>query len=255
MIPALFLGSLNMIRQAFAVAISFYAFHFLITKKYVVHVLLMIIGMSIHYTAVVPFIVFLIVYKYVDYIKTIHLILLLLFSLILSQLHWFSAFNSFFVDTHYSYCFHTEQLPVNGFKVVVRNSVAVFFLCYYNRMKTKYPNQKYFIVLSFLAIVIVNIFDKYVGLIRVSHYFIIFQILFFADVLFLEIKKRRLFLFACIYGYGLALFIHALRVDCQTDLKGFNYIPYNSVFYKFDDPFFMMGTDYLVDPPINKGGR
>ena len=247
LIPALFLGSLCMIRQAFAIAISFYAFHFLITKKYLFYVVLMGIGISIHYTAVVPFFVFLLVYKLADYIKTIHLIILLVLSLILSQLHWFSVFNPFFVDTHYIYYFHTEQLPINIFKVLVRNSVAVFLLFYYYRMKTNYPNQKYFIVLSFLSIIIVNIFDKYLGLTRVAHYFTIFQILFFADVLFLEYKRRRQLLFVCIYGYGLGLFVNALRVDCQTDLKGLNYIPYNSVFYEFDDPFFMMGTNYLVD--------
>ena len=252
LIPALFLGSLNMIRQAFAVAISFYAFHFLINKKYLLYVLLMGIGMSIHYTAVVPFFVFLFVYKFADRIKITHLTILLLLSLILSQLNWFSVFDLFFVDTHYIYYFHTEQLPINIFKVLVRNSVAVFLLLYYHRMKVNYPNQKYFIVLSFLSIIIVNIFDKYVGLTRVSNYFVIFQTIFFADVVFLEIQKKRLLLFLGIYGYGFSLFIHSLKVDCQTELKGLNYIPYNSVFYKFDNSFFMMGTDFLVDPTMNK---
>lgn len=255
LIPALFLGSLNMIRQAFAVAICFYAFHFLITKKYLIYVLLMCVGISIHYTAVVPFIVFFSVYKYVDYIKKIHLAILLFFSLILSQLHWFSIFNPLFVETHYDYYFHTEQFSVNVFKVLVKNSIAVFILYYYDRMKTNYTNQKYYVVLSFLSIVIVNIFDQYVGLIRVSHFFMIFQILFFADVLFLEIKKRRLLLFACLYGYGVSLFINALRVDYQIELKGLNYIPYKSIFYKFDDPFFMMGTDCLVDPSLQKEAK
>jgi hypothetical protein len=143
LIPGLFLGSLNMIRQAFAVAICFYAFHFLITKRYLIYVLLMGVGISIHYAAVVPFCLFFLVYKYVDYIKTIHLSILLFFSLILSQLHWFSIFNSLFVETHYDYYFHTEQLSVNLFKVFVRNSVAIFLLYYYHRMKTN-CNSQYF---------------------------------------------------------------------------------------------------------------
>jgi hypothetical protein len=252
LIPVLFLGSLNMIRQAFAVAISFYAFHFLIHKKYLYYVLLMGIGMSVHYTAVVPFFIFVIVYKIADRIKTIHLAILLFLSLILSQLNWFSVIKPFFVNTHYVYYFTTEQLPLNVFKILVRNSVALFLLFYYDRMKAAYPNQKYFIVLSFLSIIIVNIFAKYVGLIRISHYFVIFQIIVFADVIFLEIRKRRLLLFVGIFSYGFSLFIHSLRVDSQTELNGLNYIPYNSVFYRFDDPFFMMGTDFLLDPAIDK---
>lgn len=250
LIPALFLGSLCVIRQSFAVAISFYAFHFLINKRYLIYVLLMFLGVSVHYTAIVPFFIFIFVYLVIDYIKMNHLIIVLLLSLMLYHFRWFSSFDFFFVDTHYNYYFSTEPLPLDIFKLVVRNSVAVFLLFYFNKIKDVYPSRKYFVVLSFLSVVIVNFFNNYVGLIRFSNYFLIFEIVVFADVIFMEVKKKRLLLFTCIYSYGFSLFIHSLRVDSQTELNGLNYIPYKSVFYKFDDPFFMMGTDYLLNPPL-----
>ena len=58
LIPTLYLNSWSIIRQALVVSLAFISFHFLITKKYLIYLVLMFVGISIHYTAIVPFLVF-----------------------------------------------------------------------------------------------------------------------------------------------------------------------------------------------------
>lgn len=253
--PALYLSSWSIIRQAFVVSLAFYAFHFLITKKYLIYLALMSISIAIHYTAIVPFLVFIAVYNYGDKIKTVHLAVMLLFTLVLSQFQWISFFTGFFENTRYLYYFSENNSAINIRKIIVLNGLAMFLLFYFEKMKAVYPVQKYFMILCFFSIMVTNLFAKTNHLNRFSYYFTIFEIVVFADLIFLELKNRRVVLLVGFYLYGVSLFLHTIKADYNLNDQGTKYIPYNSVFYKFDDPFFMMGTDYLVDPSDHKEGK
>lgn len=252
LIPALYLNTWSIIRQALAMSIVFYGFQFLITKKYFIYFVLMFFAISIHYTAILPFLVLLFVYQFADKIKTVHLSVLLFFSLVLSNIPWITFFTLFFENTHYMYYFSENLNPVNGLKIISLNILAVFLLFYNHKMKAIYPFQKYFIVLSVFSIIVTNLFATYNHLNRLSYYFSIFEIVVFADLIFLEFKKRRFLLFAGFYLYGVSLFLYTIKADYNLNKQGTKYIPYNCVFYKFDNDFFMTGTDYLIDTSLAK---
>ena len=210
------------------------------------------VGISIHYTAIVPFFVFFIVYKYADKIKTFHLLVSLVFTLVLSQLHWVSFFAGFFEKSRYLFYFSNGRTSVNIYKIIVLNMLAVFLLFYFKKIKEAYPNQKYVFILFFVSILITNLLAKANHLNRFSHYFTIFQVVVFADLIFFELKKKRFVMFAGLYIYGVSLFLYTIKADYNLNKQDTKYIPYDSVFYKFDDPFFMMGTEFLVDPSLVK---
>jgi len=137
LIPALYLNSWSIIRQSFAIALAFYAFQFLISKKYIIYFLLMLIAISIHNTAVVPLLAFLFVFKFADKINTLHLLVLLLFSLVLSNFHWITFLNRFFENTHYQYYFSENLNPVNGLKIISLNILAAILLFNNRKLKEK----------------------------------------------------------------------------------------------------------------------
>lgn len=212
----------------------------------------MFVGISIHYTAIVPFLVFIAVYKYGDKIKTVHLAAMLFFSLVLSQFQWFPFFSNFFDNTRYLYYFSENNSADNIPKIIVLNGLGIFLLLYFEKMKAVYPVQKYFIILCLISIMVTNVFAKVNQLDRFSHYFTIFEIVVFADLIFLELKNRRVVLLVGFYIYGVSLFLHTIKTDYNINDQGTKYIPYDSIFYKFEDDFFMMGTDCLVDPSLDK---
>lgn len=130
--------------------------------------------------------------------------------------------------------------------------LAVFLLFYFKKMKEAHPNQKYVFILFFFSILITNLLAKANHLNRFSHYFTIFQVVVFADLIFFELKKKRFVMFAGLYIYGVSLFLYTIKADYNLNKQDTKYIPYDSVFYKFDDTFFMMGTKCLVDPSLVK---
>jgi len=252
LIPALYLNSWSIIRQAFAMSIVFYAFQFLISKKYLIYFFLMLVGFAIHYSVILPFFAFLFVYKFANKIKTVHLAVLLFFSLVISTIHWSVFFSVFFESTRYIAYFPKNIVPVNGLKIISLNVLAVFILFYSRRLVEENPFQKYFVVFCVFSIVMTNLFATNNQLERFSYYFTLFEIIVFADLFFLETKNRRIVLCLGCYLYGISLFLYTIKADYNLNKQGTKYIPYNSVFYKFDDPFFMMGTDYLIDPTLAK---
>ena len=246
-IPFLYLHSWSLIRQAFACAIGFYAFHYLITKKYLTYILLMGIAMSIHVTAIIPFVVFILVFLLADKITIVYLIIALFLSLALSQIQWFQFFSNWFSGTRYSYYFSSEIPPSSTIKLIVLNGLAVFLLFFYNKMKSVYPFHNYIMLLCLISVFITNVFASVNDFTRFAYYFYIFQIVVFADLVFLEIKYKRVLLFTALFSYGIASFFYTLIMDSKINSQNTKYIPYNSVFYKFDNPFFMIGTDCLID--------
>lgn len=227
LIPEMYLGSFNLIRQSFSIGISFYAFYFLIHKKYVVFALMMLLGISVHFTAVVPLLVFILVYKYIDLIQSKHIVIMLLGSLLLSQLNAIEILDFLFKDTRYSYYFDSPRAHVSLFKTIILNSVAFFVLFHFDSMKEKYPYQKYFMVLYFCSVVFMNLFNTFANIERITYYFKIFEIIVIADLLYLGSKNRSLLLVSCFFMYYSAAFIHTLNKDLSFKSSS-KLIPYKT---------------------------
>lgn len=235
LLPGLFLNSMTFIRQAFSMTIAFYAFYFLLQKKNLLYILLMLIGISIHNSCFLPFIVFYFVYKFADKIKTNYLYLLLAFSFILSQINWIQFLGSFFENTRYTYYFSTTLRPVSLLKLIVLNSVAVFVLFYASKMKETYIYQKYFLILFIMSVLVTNIFASKVDLTRLSYYFKMFEIIVIADLIVLGSRKRRNSLLFCFYIYYFTAFMYSVKYDAQVVKIGTKFTPYNNVFFEFKE--------------------
>jgi hypothetical protein len=231
LIPSMFLLSLNTIRQSFAVSICFFAFYFLINKKYFYYFILMFLAMSLHSTAILPFFLFLLVYQFADKIKVSHILILLIGSLLFSQLGLVHYFSSFFKDSRYIAYFTTMKIPVNPFKLIILNGLTIFMLFYFEEMKKKYPYQKYLMILFFLSVIITNFFSLYGDLTRIAYYFKIFEILVIADFIFLRTKAFRVWLCSCFMIYYLSIFVYTLKMDLEKDYK-YKLIPYKNILFE-----------------------
>ena len=221
--PGLYLNSFSVIRQYFSLAISFYAFYFLINKKYVTYLLLMFIGVSMHNTCFIPFFVFLGVYQWGNKIKAIHIALALIVSLVFSQIHFLESVGVFFEKTRYSYYFSTHRNPTNQLKLIVLNAVAFFVLFHFEKMKEKYPLQQYLMPLYFCSVIITNLFAIYIDLTRIAYYFKIFEIIVIADLIFLGTKEKSLKYLTFFYVYYLSIFMYALWTDLNDKCQFANY--------------------------------
>lgn len=227
LIPELYLGSFNLIRQSFSVGISFYAFYFLINKKYFVFAFLMFLGISIHYSAILPLLVFILVYKLASQINSKHIALMLLGSLVLSQLNFIQIFEFLFKNTRYIYYFDSPRVNVSLFKTLVLNGVALFVLFHFEKMKNKYPIQKYIMVLYFCSVIFMNLFNTFANIERLTYFFKIFEIIVIADLIYLGAKERKQWLLSCFYIYYLSAFIHTLNKDIQIKSTS-KLIPYQT---------------------------
>lgn len=231
LLPELFLTSFGLIRQSFSVAICFYAFYYLMNKKYTIYILLMLIAISMHYSAFMPFLVFLFVFKYADKFNERNIIVMLIVSFLISKIDSIRFFYFLFEKTRYAYYFSQERVPVNTYKIIILNLVALFVLFHFRKLKEKYLYQEYLLPLYFLSVILINLFSMLADMARLVLYFRIFEIIIIADLIFLGVKKRRLWLVTGFYIYYFAAFSYTLRggLEKSDDNK---LIPYKTFILK-----------------------
>lgn len=231
LIPELYLCSFNLIRQSFSVCISFYAFYFLIHKKYFIFALMMFLGVTVHVSTILPLLVFLLVYKYADRIHSRHIALMLIVSLVLSDLNFLQIFEFLFKNTRYSYYYESPRANVSIFKTVVLNSIAFFVVFHFEKMKEKYAYQKYLMVLYFCSVIFMNLFNSFANIERFTYFFKIFEIIVVADLIYLVVKERKLLLLSFFYIYYVSAFIHTLNTDFEIKSTS-KLIPYQTFVFE-----------------------
>jgi hypothetical protein len=114
----------------------------------------MLIGVLIHSSSLLPFVLFTLVFLFESKIKALHLYLLLILSMIISQINYLSLFSTFFENTRYIYYFSISENPVSLLKLFVLNGVCIFVLLHYDKMKETYFYQKYFLIFMVLSVVL-----------------------------------------------------------------------------------------------------
>lgn len=235
LLPSLYLSSLVFVRQSFSVAISFYAFYYLINKRYLIYFVLMFIGISIHNSCLIPFVVFLLIATFIDTIKIKHLIFLLIISLILSMFDFIRIFSVLFKETRYAFYFSNQRIPVNNLKLIILNCVSIFVLFHFDKLKETYAYQKYILILYVFSVVLINVFSPLNELSRIYIYFRIFEIIVVADLIFLASNQKRILFFSFFFVLYFGSFLNALKKDFESRENMCKFIPYNNILWSSND--------------------
>ncbi|MFZ0597964.1 MAG: EpsG family protein [Flavobacterium sp.] len=233
LIPVLFLYSFTYIRQYLSVTIAFYAFTFLIDKKYLAYVFFMIIGISLHYSCFIPFIIFFILYKWKDSIKNYHLYILIGISFVISQIgiiYWLSLLLK---NSHYLYYVSHEAVPVPLLKLFIINTMGVLVIKYFDKKGFQNNYQPYLLLLYVCSIFFLNIFSESRELTRIYIYFRIFEVILVADIIRYGLDNRKLILIGFMCCFYILPYYRALEIDSESSLKDeFKFIPYKSLLLK-----------------------
>lgn len=235
LIPVFFLYSFTYIRQFLSVTIAFYAFGFLLEKKYYHYALLMLIGISIHYSCLIPFIFFLLIYKWGIFLKIRYLYLLMGISFIMSQIGIIRLLSFFFKDSHYLfYVSHEFAVPVPFMKLMILNIMGCIVLWYYDKYGFQFLYHKYVLVAYIFSIVIINAFSESTELTRIYIYFRIFEILLVSEIIHSALIKKKVWLIGFISCFYILPFFRAIKIDYENEIGNLKYIPYKSLLYKKD---------------------
>ncbi|GIZ07436.1 hypothetical protein FUMI01_01630 [Flavobacterium sp. UMI-01] len=230
MIPSLYLTSFTLVRQSFSMAIAFYAFYYLINKKYLIYLGLMLIGISFHKSLIVPFILFIVVFQYVNRINEYFICVMLVLSYLLSKFGFVYVFDILFKNSRYSYYFSAQNIEMNPLKLILLNLECILILYYFKRLKKNYSYHHYLIILYSLSIIFVNLLSEMYEMSRIANYFRIFGIIVIADLILLEVNRKRLVLFSFFYILYFGAFINGLLTDIKiNNNKAPTFIPYKSL--------------------------
>ena len=234
MIPVLFLYSFTYVRQFLSVAIAFYSFSFLLDKKYWRFFLLMFLGISIHYSCLIPFAIFLIIFKWGEFIKIRYMCILMVISFFISQIGIIHLLSFFFKDSHYFFYVSNEfAVPVPLMKLIVLNLMALIVLWYYENFGFQFSNQKYLLLIYISSIVFVNIFSESTELTRIYIYFRIFEILLVSEIIYSALLNKRFWLISFICCFYAFPFFRAIKIDSEKQKnEKLRLIPYKSLLFK-----------------------
>jgi hypothetical protein len=233
LIPVLFLYSFTYVRQFLSVAIAFYAFSFLLEKKYLGYFLLMLIGISIHYSCVVSFVVFLAVFKWGYLIKSHHLFILMVLTFIIGQIGVIYWISFLLKNSHYLYYVSStfaKKVPV--LKLLAINTMGFLVIYYYDQYRFKNHNQKYLLLLYICSILFLNLFSESTELTRLYIYFRIFEIILVAEIIYTAMQNKRFWFIGFVCCFYLVPYFRAIQIDYEVGLENLKLIPYKSLLFK-----------------------
>lgn len=235
LIPSMFLYSFTIIRQFLSVAIAFYAFSFLLEKKYYFYIFFMFLGFSIHYTCIIPFVLFAIVKFYCPVIKLKHLLLFMFITFVISQIGIIHLFSLLLGSNHFSYYVSKEfSVSVPILKLLALNFIAFIVIVYYILYDFKTDIDKFFLVLYILAISLLNLFSESIGLTRIYIYFRIFEILVIGELFKVAFQKKKYILLTVfVFGYYVVPFFKTIIYEFENGSNGCRLIPYKNIIWSY----------------------
>jgi hypothetical protein len=232
LIPVLFLQSFTYIRQFLSVTIAFYAFSLLLERKYLSYLLLMMLGIVIHYSCLIPFIVFFIIFRWAEFLKISYLYVLMGASFIISQVGFISLLSILFKNSHYFYYVSECVNPVPLAKLLILNIVGLTVIWYYNKYGFQLLHQKYLVTTYICSIIIINLLSESVPLTRIYIYFRIFEIILVSEIIYHTLIKRKIVLLSFLCCFYLFPFFRAITIDKETAPENLKLIPYKSLLFK-----------------------
>lgn len=234
MTPVLFLYSFTYIRQFLSVTIAFYAFSFLLQKKYWNYFLLMLIGVSIHYSCLIPFLVFIAVFKWGEILKTRYLYILMAISFVLSQIGVIHLLSFIFKDSHYFYYVSSKfAVPVPLMKLVSLNIMGLLVLWYYEKFGFQFSCQKYLLLIYISSVVFINVFSESTELTRIYIYFRIFEILLVSEIIYWALLNKNFWIISFVCCFYIYPFFRAIKIDSENQIyEEQKLVPYKSLLCK-----------------------
>lgn len=233
LVPVFFLYSFTYIRQYLSITIAFYAFSFLLDKKYFHYIFWMILGTSFHYSCAIPFLIFFLIYLYGDCIKYYHLYLLMLISFVFSRVGIIDWISLFLKDSHYFYYVSSKlAVKVPLLKLLAINMMGVLLIEYYERKGFKDSCHRYLLLTYVCSILFLNVFSESTELTRIYIYFRIFEIILVAEIIYYVLTKRKFFLLGFLFCFYVFAYFRALKLDTENSLKEeYKFIPYKSILF------------------------
>ncbi|MCV9931267.1 EpsG family protein [Flavobacterium sp. LS1R47] len=233
LIPVLFLYSFTYMRQFLSVTISFYAFSFLLDKKYLKYFLLMGLATSIHYSCLIPLVVFLILFKWGQYIKIRYLYVVMGLSFIISQIGIIHLLSFFLRDSHYLFYVSSKfAIPVPLMKLLLLNVMGLIVLWYYDKYGFQLLHQKYLLLAYICSVIFVNIFSESSELTRIYIYFRIFEIVLVSEVIRSALVNKKLWLISFACCFYIFPFFRAIIIDSKEQpQKELKLVPYKSLLF------------------------
>lgn len=233
LVPVLFLCSFIYIRQSLSVAIAFYAFTFLLDKKYVIYFLWMMVGILFHYSCLIPFVVFFVIHTWGYSIKKNYLYILMGISFIISRVGIIYLMSLFLKDSHYLHYVSSKAIPVPLLKLIVINTMGILIISYFNKRGFQHDWKRYILIVYVFSIFFLNIFSESGELTRVYIYFRIFEIILVSDIIRYAIQNRRFLLISVICCFYFFPFFRAIKIDSESSLKDeFKLVPYRTLLLK-----------------------
>lgn len=230
LIPGLFLNSLTIIRQELAIAICFYAFSFLVDRKFLNYFILMLLAFSIHYSVAIVFFTHLVVWQYAPKVKYKFYYFLIFFSLLFLKFNIGNLVYYFAQGARYE--FYQSGESVSLLKIFILNFLALLYVYFSPRIIDKSKYNIYIVAFIVMNVVYLNIFSSVIALSRIAYYFKIFEIVLVAQLLFVFDKKIRVLALLFLVAFYSILFLGALKVDMAETRTENNLIPYKNVFFK-----------------------
>lgn len=232
LIPSLFLTSFTLIRQSLAVAISFYAFSFLVDRKFLVYTIYMLLAISIHYSALLPFLVFPFLYKYSKYVKINYIYIVIIISFIIGQVGILSYISDFFIGSHYYFYVSKETIiSASLLKLLILNVTGTFVIYFYSNFILE-SKRKILLYVYMFSLIALNLSSESIHLTRLYTYFRIFEIILMVDIIYLSLLKKSYVLISGICLFYFLQYFNALIVDYEKGPTGYKMIPYKSLLIK-----------------------
>ena len=229
--PYYYLNSFVLIRQYFAIGIIFIAFSFLIKKKYLYYLLLILIGTSIHYSCLLAGIFVFLIFQISFKVSKTHLILLFCISIPFAFIDFIYIFKYFFIGSKYQIYFNTKNIsPINNLLLFLLNLETIFLLINYDKLIKYNFKNKYFLLLAIFGFILINFFASFNHFMRFFLYFKIFELIILADFLFLK-NNNKTFLILIMF-YGLSHFLYVLNYDFKNNEIQNKIVPYKNILLK-----------------------
>lgn len=172
--PLFFFASLSTIRQSLATVLIFYSYKFVVEKKYYKFLIILLVAMSFHISAIVGILLLPII---IFPISRLINIILFIASFFLSKTILLYAVNSDFVflTIFKNYIGYEEAKP--ELISYLYYALGIFNLLYYNKLSKINPQNKIIITLINVGLVLFNTLSfEPVTSLRVSAFFLIFLI-------------------------------------------------------------------------------
>lgn len=188
--PGLFLNSFHVIRQMLAVSLFFYAvMEFGNNKSKLLFLFCGILGASFHYTAIIPFVFFVVIRWFpmkANLLPCVLAVALIYISFIVSFTELPHDILLKFSGSKFEIYSELGDIE-NRYKIIVISLIASLYLYVYYRSKLV-KNEDY-LKLFIFGVVLLNLFSNFSVVSRVSYYFIPFGLIIFCN--FTDMMKAK----------------------------------------------------------------